>query len=98
MKVINVKQYIDQYGDFSKAGSAVYDYAAAAINNNDTLMFDMSGQDSVSTVFLNTSFGHLIDTFGIEKVKRSFKFSSMLRSQMERIVKYFDDYQKLCAN
>lgn len=95
MQTIKVKQYIDQFGDFSRSGNAVFDFASSAIQNGDTLMFDMSGQDSVSTVFLNASFGKLIDAFGIDMVKSSFKFSNMLRSQMERIRKYFDDYQTL---
>lgn len=93
MQTIIVKQYIDAYNDYAKAGDAVCDFAAAAIDSNDMLQFDMTGQDAVSTVFLNTSFGHLIDRFGIERVKRSFRFSNILRSQMDRIRKYFDDYQ-----
>lgn len=95
MQTILVKQYIDQYGDYSQSGSAVYDFASAAISKGDTLRFDMSGQDSVSTVFLNASFGKLIDTFGIDKVKRSFVFVNLLRSQIDRIRKYFDDYKEL---
>ncbi len=95
MQTILVKQYIDQYGDYAQSGNAVFDFASSAISKGETLKFDMSGQDSVSTVFLNASFGKLIDTFGIEKVKRSFIFTNLLRSQVDRIRKYFDDYKEL---
>lgn len=95
MKNINVKEYIDTYNDFAIAGDSIFKIAAEAIDNNEIILFDMSGQDSVSTVFLNTSFGQLIDKYGIERVKQSFKFTNILRSQIERIRKYFNDYSEI---
>lgn len=92
---LRIKEYIDTYNDYAKAGEAVFATALPMIENNQLMVFDMEGLDGVSTVFLNTSFGHLIDVFGIERVKRSFRFSNVLRSQAERIKKYFQDYQTL---
>ena len=95
MNVLKVKGYIDKYQDYAKAGDAVFADACPMIVKNEMIAFDMSGLDGVSTVFLNTSFGQLIDMYGIERVKRSFKFSNILRSQAERIRKYFSDYSEL---
>lgn len=98
MHSIIIKDYVDRLNDFAKAGDAVFNYAKPLIEKDEIILFDMSGLDSVSTVFLNTSFGHLMDIFGIEKVKTSFKFKNILRSQGERIKKYFTDYAEIKAN
>ena len=95
MNILKIKQYIDQYQDYAKAGNAVFADTYPMIGRDEMVAFDMAGLDGVSTVFLNTSFGQLIDMYGIERVKRSFKFSNILRSQAERIRKYFADYAEL---
>lgn len=93
-----IKDYYDQHQDNAKAGDAVFSDAVPLISRGEVIVFDMHGLDAVSTVFLNTSFGHLMELFGIEKVKKSFKFSNLLRSQAERIKKYFSDYAELKSN
>ncbi len=95
MTTFIIKDYIDRYNDYSKAGDAFYSDASPMIAQGSVIGFDMKGLDAVSTVFLNASFGHLIDEFGIERVKKSLKFSNLLRSQAERIKKYFIDYNAL---
>lgn len=90
-----IKDYIDRFNDYAKAGDAVCNDAMSLIDNGETIVFNMTGLDSVSTVFLNTSFGQLIDSYGIEKVKKSFRFTNILRSQADRIKKYFADYAEL---
>ncbi len=95
MATIVIKDFFDIYQDAAKAGAAVAKVAADAINLNDVILFDMEGQDAVSTVFLNASFGYLFDMYGIDRVKKSFRFSHILRSQVERIKKYFSDYSEL---
>lgn len=88
-----IKNYLDSVKDMALAGKAVSDDAKPIIERGDIIIFDMTGQQSVSTVFLNASFGFLIDEYGLEKIKKSFRFHNILRSQAERIKKYFDDYQ-----
>lgn len=95
MQTITIKQYVTKYNDFSKAGTDIFDVASSAILGGEEVLLDMKGQDSVSTVFLNASIGRLIDQFGVEKVKKNLKFANLLRTQMERIRKYFEDYQEL---
>lgn len=87
-----IKSYVDAAPDFAAAGKAFYDDVAPLVADNVKIIFDMTGQEAVSTVFLNTSFGFLIDRFGIEKVRGSFLLKNILRSQAERIRRYFDIY------
>lgn len=77
--------------DYSDGGSKVYEIAKNAITNKEIIVLDMKGVDSVPTIFMNTSFGKLIDEFGLETTKKSFKFRNILKTQVERISKYFKD-------
>lgn len=90
-----IKDYIERFNDYAKAGDAVFSDSRPLIDAEETIVFDMKGLDAVSTVFLNTSFGHLMDVYGIERVKKSFRFSNILRTQAERIKKYFQDYAEV---
>lgn len=93
-----IKDYVDSYNDHAKAGNAVYKDAVPLINQGDVILFDMKDLDGVSTVFLNTSFGQLIDLYGSDRVKKSFRFTNLLKSQAERIKKYFIDYADVNNN
>ncbi|MBD5369606.1 MAG: STAS-like domain-containing protein [Bacteroides sp.] len=90
-----IKEYIDRYNDYAKAGDRLYTDARPLIDRGEKLNFDMIGLDAVSTVFLNASLGHLMDDYGIERVKKSFRFTNLLRSQADRIRKYFTDYEEV---
>lgn len=92
-----IKSYFDAASDPAAAGKAVSDDARPIIENGGQIIFDMTGQEAVSTVFLNTSFGFLMEIFGVEKVKQSFRFKNILKSQAERISKYFSYFQSVTA-
>jgi hypothetical protein len=81
--------------DYANGGVAVYNIAQKAILNNDVIVIDMQNVDSVPTVFMNTSFGELMDNYGADRIKKSFKFRNILKTQVERISKYFSDYESL---
>jgi len=81
--------------DYANGGTVVYDIAQSAIANNDIIVIDMQNVDSVPTVFMNTSFGKLMDIFGVDRIKKSFRFKNILKTQVERISKYFSDYESL---
>lgn len=95
--ILNIKKICDKYNDYAVAGNEIFQLSVPLIEKGEIVIFNMEGQDSVSTVFLNACFGHLIDKFGLEKVKKSFRFTHILRSQIERIGKYYSDYEELCA-
>ena len=96
--VLRVKDFCDRHNDYAAAGNEIFNISRPMIEKGESIVFDMIGIDSVSTVFLNTSFGHLIDVFGLVRVKQSFKFTHILRSQIERIKKYFSDYAECLAD
>lgn len=96
--VIDVKDICEKYNDFSRSGKEIFLISKPLIEKDETIVFNMKGLDSVSTVFLNASFGNLIDIFGLEKVKHSFRFTNILRSQVERIKKYFSDYEEISTS
>ena len=81
--------------DYANGGTVVYDIAQMAISNNDIIVIDMQNVDSFPTVFMNTSFGKLMDNFGVDRTKKSFRFKNILKTQVERISKYFSDYESM---
>lgn len=85
----------DTINNYADAGDEVFEIAKSAIEEQLTIIIDMINVDSVPTIFMNTSFGALIDIYGVDKTKKSFKFRNILKSQVERISKYFNDYQSL---
>lgn len=80
---------------FPDAGTSLFKIAEDAINKGETLAIDMRDIESVPTMFMNTSFGDLIVAYGIDKTKKLFVFNNITRSQLNRIQKYFDDYQNI---
>jgi preprotein translocase subunit SecY len=80
---------------YPEGGSVLYSIAEEAINNGNKILLDMIEVDSVPTLFMNTSFGDLIINYGINETKSLFIFNNISRSQLERIQKYFNDFQTL---
>ena len=76
---------------YPEAGVLLFKIAKEAIDNGETLILNMSEIESVPTVFMNTSFGEL----GIEKTKKVFLFKSITKAQLQRIRKYFADYENI---
>lgn len=97
MKVIQVKDIFKDLNS-ADAGSEIFKISEQGLLNNDIVVLDMNEVLSVSTAFMNTSFGFLIDKYGIEKTKDLFRFRNITKSQIERFRKYFDDYEKLYAS
>lgn len=83
---------------YPEAGYALFELAEKAIDNKEQVFLDMKGVESVPTLFMNTSFGDLILQHGIEKTKKLFTFNNVTKSQVERIQKYFNDFQTLIEN
>lgn len=83
---------------YPEAGCALFELAKKAIDNNEQVILDMKDVESVPTLFMNTSFGDLILAYGIERTKKLFTFNNITKSQVERIQKYFNDFQNLINN
>lgn len=64
-----------------------------AIIKGDVLQIDMTGVDSISTMFMTTSFGAIMSEFGSGKLKKAMVFRNITKVQIEIIVKYVNDYK-----
>ncbi len=95
MKTILVKNIIKETQDYAKSGTLVYNIAKEAINEAMEVILDLEGVDSVPTIFLNTSFGALMDEYGVLTIKQLFRFRNIKQTQIERIRKYYYDYEHI---
>lgn len=96
MKTILIAEILDKEQSYVKAGEVLGEMTREAISSGCRFVrIDMKGVDSFPTTFMNTSFGYLIDDWGIQKTKSVFVFDNILKSQMERIRKYFKDYESI---
>lgn len=93
MKTFSINSYIDKMQNLSSAGKALYNDVFSLIGQPDKIILDFQGTTGIATLFLNTSLGDLMDIFGVEKIKKTFKYTNIQRSQVERIQKYFADYE-----
>lgn len=97
MKTIDLKGLLAQKS-YPEAGNIIFNDIKKSIINQDEIILDMSEVLSVPTMFLNTSFGAIIDEFGSQKLKESIRFRNITKSQVERIQKYIIDYNELIKN
>lgn len=97
MKTIILNDLLKE-NNYVNSGFIVFNEAKDAVSNNETVILDMENVESVPTNFLNASLGSLMDIYGVEQTRRSFGFKNILKSQVERIKKYFNDYQTLLDN
>lgn len=79
---------------YPEAGTALFPYLVDAINEGERICIDMSGVDSIPTLFMNTSFGEVLQIYGITSFKKLISFAHIQRSQAERIKKYLIDYER----
>ena len=76
------------HGDLPKSGESLYQLMADAVNMGNVLQIDMSGAISLPTIFLNTSFGRMLEDYGYEVLKSHLSFVHITKSQAERISDY----------
>lgn len=80
---------------YTEAGYELFNIADKSISSNDIIVIDMEQVTSIPTLLMNTSFGDLIDKYGIETTKKAFRFNNISGPQIQRIRKYFEDYSKI---
>lgn len=95
MKNIFVKNLIEETQDYAESGFTVLNIAKEAIKEKVIVTLDFDGVDSIPTIFMNTSFGALMDEYGASTTKTLFKFRNIKQTQIERIRKYFNDYENI---
>lgn len=95
MTTILISNLLDKHQSYPLAGDEVYDIINPQMTGEESFIMDMTGVSSVPTVFLNASLGRLIDVYGIAKVRSKIGFVNIMRTQLDRIRKYFDDYAEV---
>jgi hypothetical protein len=94
MVTVKIKDILDGRS-YPDGGMMLFGIIRDAINSNQTVSIDMEDVDSFPTMFMNTSFGSLIELFGLDITKRALRFQNIKKAQIERIRKYFNDYMSL---
>jgi hypothetical protein len=56
----------------------------------DILKLSLEGSTSMSSSFLNSSFGELVDRYGMDTIKRQLRLVNFKPSQAEEIKKYLE--------
>ena len=97
MKTIILKNVLVDK-EYPDAGEFIFKDIKDSIIAHDKVIIDMSDVLSVPTMFLNTSFGAIIDEYGTDKLKESISFKNITKSQVERIQKYLIDYNQVIKN
>ena len=78
-------------GAYSNAdGYTLYCMLKTFFLNDDNIEVSMLGFPPMSSSFFNSSFGELINEFGIGKFKSIIKFTNITKSQVTQIRMYLD--------
>lgn len=89
---------IISHGNLPESGRKLYELLNKYLSSNQTIFIDMTDVVSLPTLFMNTSFGTIIEESGVELLKKNIKFDNITKSQMFRIQKYLDDYASIQNN
>lgn len=77
---------------YPDSGKELYAILSDAISKSMVVEINMAGVDALPSMFMNTSFGPIIEKNGLDVLKKSFKLFNVSQSQIIRIKRYFDDY------
>lgn len=90
---IHLNQILLQDADLTVAGEKFYDLVKNHIAGSEKVVVDMENVTSLPSIFLNVSFGRIIDEYGMEAVRQLFTFVKITKIQAERLKKYFSSYK-----
>lgn len=97
MDKISIKQLMDA-APYPEAGLRLYELAQPLIVSDMPVRMDLNGVESLPTLFMNMSFGKLITEFGKPKVMAALKFYAISKVQLERIKRYFQQFDPSFSN
>ncbi|MFH0991295.1 MAG: DUF4325 domain-containing protein [bacterium] len=75
-------------------GYALYVVLKQSMLNDGKIRLSLKGASPMSSSFLNSSLGELIDEFGIDRVKSSLSLVNYTASQARILKEYLTTYQK----
>lgn len=67
------------------------------INNGEAVKLSLDGCTPMSSSFMNSSFGELVDKYGIQKVKENLSLVDFKPSQAKEIKNYLDIVSRLAV-
>ena len=73
---------------YPEAGMVLYNILADKIRTEDKIILDMEGVVSLPSMFLNTSIGRFIETFGMDLLREKISFAKISATQANRIKEY----------
>ncbi len=79
---------------YPDAGSVLYDMLVAKIDTENNIVLDMTGVVSLPSMFLNTSIGKFIETYGLELLRKKVSFHKISATQANRIKEYIERVSK----
>jgi hypothetical protein len=93
METIKVKDITK--GTFTNEdGLSVYNAIYSAISENDSIILSFEGITSLSSSFLNSSIGEIIEKFGFDFLKNKIKITKYTPQLSGLIVNYIKNYSK----
>lgn len=84
---------MNREGDLTVSGSILYNELKSRIADGRKVVVDMHDASSLPSIFLNVSFGRIIDEFGVSAISDFVSFAKITRTQAERLQKYIQNYQ-----
>lgn len=90
---IHLNEILTAFQEITDAGEKFYAEIMEAKPYSDRFLIDMTEVTSLPSIFLNVSFGKIIDDLGMEAVRTMFSFSNITKAQAERLKKYFAAYK-----
>lgn len=80
--------------DNNTEGVKLYCILDDYFKNNDMLLLVVDSDMSLTSSFLNSSFGNIIDKYGYDKLKNSLKIKTN-KNQIDRIKDYLEKYNEV---
>lgn len=75
-------------------GLSVFNSIDSAISENNTIILSFEGISSLSSSFLNSSFGEIIEKFGFDFLKNKIKITKYTPQLSNLIMNYIKNYSK----
>ncbi len=71
-------------------GFGLFIEVSKAFTEGDTVKLSLEGSTSMSSSFLNSSFGELVEKFGMDAIRKQLRLVDFKPSQAEQIKKYLE--------
>ena len=91
MKLIDIVSGTSTNAD----GCALFFAIDKIINANNTICIDLLDSTPLSSSFLNSSIGELIDKYGIAKIKQSISYKNATSSMFNNLKNYYNTLETI---